>query len=266
LHCGGQTCRIISDKVNATLVTNEQLEALGVLAKTDLMGAYYAGLPLSNPVEAVMVGPPLFCHAHDTLDSALDTMRAHEVHRLYVWSEAPNRAVGVLAYTDIVGLIYRYCSNCGKSIFKASSASDQALLDHYRIQEVMTPRVYVYRESDSLLKLIEDLAAHRFEALLIQGENDLPVGVVSKTDIIIAYKHGISVEAEARSIMSSPVQSSEQNDLLVNALRKMMFSDIRHLFIYKDQPSNLTGVLSLSDVARFRSGTCRACVSSRIQI
>ena len=43
-----------------------------MVSKTDLMGAYYAGLPLSTACETVMMGPPLFCRAQDTLDLALD--------------------------------------------------------------------------------------------------------------------------------------------------------------------------------------------------
>jgi predicted transcriptional regulator len=257
---------MIKYKLNGVLITNEQLEALGVLTNSDLMGAYYAGLPLNNPVEAIMVSHPLFCHANDSLDSALDTMRAHEIHRLYVWRDVPNRAVGVVAYTDIVGLIYRYCSNCEKSILRGPEAADRPLVDHFRIKEVMTAGFLARRENETLSTLMENLAAHRFGALLIQDQNDFPVGVVSKTDIIIAYKHGISAESQARTVMNSPVQSSDQNDLLANALRKMILSDIQHLFIYKGAPANLVGVLSLSDVARFRSGTCRACVSSRIRI
>ena len=74
----------IKYKVNAILITDEQQAGLGVVSKTDLMGAYYAGLPLSTACGTVMMGPPLFCRAQDTLDQALDIMRTNRVHRLYV--------------------------------------------------------------------------------------------------------------------------------------------------------------------------------------
>jgi CBS domain-containing protein len=64
------------------------------------MGAYYAGMPLSTPCATVMMGPPLFCRAEDTLDFALNTMRSHRIHRLYVRDDG-SRALGVLAYPDI---------------------------------------------------------------------------------------------------------------------------------------------------------------------
>jgi hypothetical protein len=46
----------------------------------------------------------------------------------------------------------------------------------------------------------------------------------------------------------------------------MIFFDLHRLFVWKDDPKNLVGVLSLSDAARFRSGTCRACLTSRIKV
>jgi len=256
---------MIKYKIDEVLIVNELLEAIGVVTKTDLMGAYYADLPINTPLQEVMT-LPLFCHMNDPLDLALDTMRTQRIHRLYVWDETPNLAVGVLGYTDIVGLIYSCCSNCDKSILKSKGGSGKTLADQFRNREVMTPGVYAYRVNDSLLKLIEDLAAHAFEALLIRGENDYPVGVVSKTDLIIAYRHGIPLESEAQTIMTQPVQTSDQNDFLANALRKMIFFDLQYLFIFKGSPSNIVGVLSLTDVAQFRSGTCRACASSRIKI
>ena len=90
------------------------------------------------------------------------------------------------------------------------------------------------------------------------------MGVVSKTDLILAYKHGLATDTRARTIMTSPVQAGDGNEPLVAALKTMIYSDVHRLFVYQDSPQNLVGVLSLSDVARFRSGTCRACLVSRI--
>jgi len=46
----------------------------------------------------------------------------------------------------------------------------------------------------------------------------------------------------------------------------MVMADIHRLFVHEDEPSNIVGVLSLSDAARVRSGSCYACVSSRIKV
>src|SRR4030042_112358 len=95
----------IKYKVNAILISDADQAAVGVVTKTDLMGAYYAGLPLSTPAASIMVGPPLFCRLGDSLDTALDRMRTHKIHRLYVREAEAAPAVGVLAYPDIGGLL-----------------------------------------------------------------------------------------------------------------------------------------------------------------
>jgi CBS domain-containing protein len=252
-------------KVNAILITDAGQEGLGVVSKTDLMGAYYAGLPLNTPCDAVMMGPPLFCRDQDSLDAALDVMRAHQVHRLYVSGAAPRQAQGVLAYPDIVGLLYRYCNKCERSL-RLKSGAQEALPDRFQIREFMTPAIIAFKEDDSLQSVMEGLAAHRFGAVLITTADGLPSGVVSKTDLIVAYKHGIPAQDPARTVMNSPVQACDGKAPLVSALKTMIFGDVHRLFVFKGSPRTLVGVLSLSDVARFRSGTCRACLASRIKI
>lgn len=257
----------IKFKVNALLITDEGLTGLGVVSKTDLMGAYYAGLPLETPLGHVMVGPPVFCSPRDSLDAALDRMREHQIHRLYVVGEAPQQPIGVLAYPDIVGLLYRFCKNCERNVMRKKGGDSAHLpADHYRMREVMTPSVYAHSAGDSLHRVMEGLAANRFGAVPILDEYQRPVGVVSKTDLMAAYLHGVPVHTEARAIMTSPVQACDQEEFLVVALQQMIFSDIHRLFISKGSLSNLVGVFSLSDAARIRSGTCRACVTSRIKI
>lgn len=270
IHLGAEASldKVISHaikyKVNAILVTDTGGEALGVVTKTDLMGAYYAGLPLHTPASSIMVGPPLFCHLEDSLDAALDQMRTHKIHRLYVKEEG-QKAVGVLAYPDIVGLLYRYCHQCDRNLLRKTADKEHSLADRFRLREVMTPGVYAHDANDSLLQVMEGLAAHKFGALLITGADSAPAGVISKTDLILAYKHGTPAEVKAKAVMTKGVQACDGDDILVNALRRMIFADVSRLFVYKGAPGHLVGVFSLSDAARFRSGTCRACVSSRIR-
>lgn len=254
----------IKYKVNAVLVTDEAEQPLGVVSKTDLMGAYYVGLPLETPVSAIMVGPPLFCRPEDSLDEALDTMRRHRVHRLYVLGPESSRVVGVLAYPDIVGLLYRFCRRCDRSVFRrAPSPSGAYPGDHLTVREVMTPEVHSLDPEATLFEVMAALSAHRLAALLIRDPAGSPRGVVSKTDLMLAYKHGLSPDHPVRQIMSSPVRTCRQTDFLVLAIQEMIFWDVHRLFVTSES-QEIVGVLSLSDAARFRSGTCRACLVSRL--
>ena len=257
---------MIKFKVNAILVTDQAQKPLGVVSKTDLMTAYYGGLPLETPVAGIMVGPPQFCQPQDSLDAALDQMREHGIHRVYVSGEETETVTGVLAFPDIVGLLYRYCHRCDRSLLQRDKQDDPQWRDQFYVREVMTPSVTFFAEKDSLWDVMGGLAAYKFGAVPIVAAAGHPVGVVSKSDLVMAYLHSVSPEAEAGTIMSSPVLACDQEELLLTIIKQMIYSDLHRIFVYKDQPQSLVGVLSLSDAARFRSGSCRACLVTRIKI
>ncbi len=259
-----EACRtMIKYKVNAALVTDSADLPVGVVSKTDLMTAYYAGIPLGRPVAEIMVGPPRYCRPEDSLDAALDQMRAYGIHRLYVREGEAEPVCGVLAYPDIVGMLYRYCHRCDKSLVRRDGGGVQP--DRFAVREVMTPQVYLLPVTSSLGEVMAGLAAYKFGAVPLVDEEGGPVGVVSKTDLVTAYLHALPPEARAESIMNRPVLTCQEDEPLLEVIHRLIYWDLHRIFVYKDKPQNLVGVFSLSDAARFRSGSCRACLVSRIQ-
>jgi len=130
----------------------------------------------------------------------------------------------------------------------------------------MTPGVQSFPEDASLLEVMGGLAANRLATVLIRDKADRPLGVVSKTDLIVAYKHGLSPDTPAREVMNTPVRTCRQEDYLALAIQELIFWDIHRVFVVRGEAQEIVGVLSLSDAARFRSGTCRACLVSRIAV
>ena len=255
-------------KVNALLIKGEGGAPLGVVSKTDIVAAYYAELPLESPVSHIMVSPPLICGPDETLESALDTMRANRVYRLYVSENDADHVGGILAYPDIVGLLYGYCRTCDRSLHvrreKHSSAGEIARL---LVKDVMTPSVVSFGEDATLYDIIDALLTQRFGSVLITGSDNEPTGVISKSDLTLAYKHAAPLESTAGAILSGrPVRSCDESSYIEEALRMMIFSEVQRLFVHRDDPTNVVGVFSLSDAARARSGSCHACVSARIRV
>ncbi|MBU0987222.1 MAG: CBS domain-containing protein [Proteobacteria bacterium] len=258
---------LIKYKVNALLTTNADGGPAGVVSKTDIMGAYYAGLLLETPLQNIMSSPPLFCRPDDSLESALEKMRSKGIYRLYVLGEGAGDVVGALAYPDIVGMLYRYCHECKYSHRKHKPKNPaDAAVRRFKVKEVMTASVKACLKNDSLMHIMEELSKYRFGAVLITEKNGTPCGVVSKTDLTLSYKHGIDALLHAQTIMSSPVRSCEENGFLEDAIKKMILTDVHRLFVHRSATQNIVGVLSLTDAARLRSGSCHACVSSRIKI
>lgn len=65
-------------------------------------------------------------------------------------------------------------------------------------------------------------------------------------------------------VLQQPVHSVAAASLLAVAIQGMLMRDIGRLFVHDPQDGPMVGVLSLSDAVRFRSGSCRACVSGRM--
>ncbi len=263
----GQGIRMmIRYKANAVLLTDKSVP-FGVVSKTDLMGAFYADFPTETPLGDVMGSQPIACFPDDPLESALEIMEAAGVHRLYVTGANREEVIGTVAYSEIVGLLYRYCRACergtAKKRMKLSGIDPSARLT---VREVMTQDVWSCRDKDRLFTVIETLSTHHMGAVLVKDEAQSPVGVISKTDLILAYHHGVSQETESREIMNKPVHSVPAEELLSTAIQQMLINDVQRLFVHRDasNPDLICGVLALSDSARFRSGSCRACTAGRM--
>jgi len=254
---------LIKYKINALLVTDSGVPC-GVVSKTDLLALMYAGLPPETPLGDMMVGPPVACFPDDLLDDGLELMQSCGIHQLFVIGASREQVVGVLSYADIVGLLYRYCHACRQSTLSRPPVDDVHLPPELTVQEVMSPDVHFAYETDSLFTVIEILTAKSLGAILIYAAHDRAVGVVSKTDLIQAWFHGVQPDAPAADVMSKPVRSCRKTAKLSEALQLMLLQDVQRLFVNTDTTDQISGVLSLSDAARFRSGSCRACVAGRL--
>lgn len=253
-------------KVNSVLAVDDDMQPAGVVSKTDIMGAYYALLPLESPLNYIMSSPALFCTKDDLLEAAMDNMRRNQVHSLYVIDESLEQVTGVLSYSDIVGLLYQYCHRCKLS--KNRHVANNPTLDgikRYKVKDVMSDQLLTLDENSTLNEVMETLSSYSFGTILLTSEGK-PTGVVSKTDLVQAFKDGIPVDTSVQMIMTRNIVSCEENDFLEMAIQKMILAEVQCLFIFRNDPDNIIGVLSLSDTARLRSGSCHACLTSRIQV
>jgi len=256
---------LIKHKINAILTLDDSGKPSGVVSKTDIIGAYYATLPIDSPLEDIMASPPLVCSMDDPLEVALEKMRENSVYRLYVTGNG-GTIVGSLAYPDIVGFLYRSCYECDYSHFRNGIEGGVDTIKRLNVKDVVALECKKVSSTDTLFTVMEELSTYRIGAILVTDDNNFHVGVISKTDLILAYKHGIEQESQASLIMTSPVQTCSADDLLETAVRKMIFSDIHRLFVKNVEDGDIKGVFSLTDAARCRSGSCHACISSRITI
>ncbi|MCP3951729.1 MAG: CBS domain-containing protein [Desulfobacterales bacterium] len=263
---GESVRRLIKYKINALLITDTGVPC-GVVSKTDLLAMMYAGLEPETPVGEVMSGPPVACYPDDPLEDGLEIMQGCGVHQLFVIGASREHVIGILSYADIVGLLYRYCHACRKSTrARKPVGGDDRVPIELIVEEVMTLDVQFAYESDTLYTVIDTLSARGLGAILIYAADGRVAGVVSKTDLIRVWLHGVQATVTAGEVMSTPVQICWKNIKLTEALQQMLIQDVQRLFVGEPESGTIVGVLSLSDAARFQSGSCRACLSGRLLV
>jgi predicted transcriptional regulator len=255
---------LIKHKSDSLLIEDDAGFPEGVITKTEIMGAYYADLPLSTQLGDIMGTPVIHCTPDDTLRSALVTMQQYAIHRLYV-VDSTSKAVGTLSYPDIVGTLYKYCCSCEFGLRQRKAAGSTDIV-RYTVKDVMTKSIVAVQEDTSIQEIIEQLSSFKLGALMVQSTDGSPLGVISKSDIALAYKRKLLLNDTATKIYNKPIISCSEAATLEEAIRQMIFSEVSRLFIYAESPKEMSGVLSLSDTARLRSGSCQACSSSRIEV
>lgn len=254
---------IIKFKTNAVMVTDMNGIPLGVVSKTDIMGAYYAQIPVDTPISDIMVGSPYYCHPKDPLESAIDHMQTLGIHQLYVHGKNDKDVVGILSYSNIVGMLYRYCRHCVKSV-RSTSIFSKREIPRLTATDVMTHDVISCDCSQPITQVIEILSEEKKGALLVTSKNDSCLGIISKTDLLFAYIREVPGDTPAQTIMNAPVNTCLASDSLSEVIQQMLLYDIQRIFVRDKINEKVNGVLSLSDAARFRSGTCKACGPGRV--
>ncbi len=250
---------MIKYKIGAILVgqdtSSNANNEIGIISKTDILMAYYSGLPLDIRARDIMVTNIFSCYEKEPLDLAINIMIEQDIKQLVVLNEKKEQ-IGILSFPDIVGLIYKICFNCQRNIFKIGQGVEKK--DWVRVKDVMCREVKTIKYDSPISSALETILVEHIGALLVIGQDKELIGVISKTDLIIAYRHGLELDVPVAKIMSSPPVVCDPDCSLTEAIKLLILADVQRLFI-KDLGNNVIGVLSFTDAARFRSGTCKAC-------
>lgn len=119
-----------------------------------------------------------------------------------------------------------------------------------KVSDAMTSQVSVARPTDSIRKVAETMAKVDSGVVPIV-ENGKVLGLVTDRDIVLrVVAEGRSFDSPVSEAMSDgEVLSVKEDDILADATAKMANNQVRRLVVLNDS-GNLTGILSLGDVAK----------------
>ncbi len=119
-----------------------------------------------------------------------------------------------------------------------------------KVSDAMTSQVSIARPTDTIRDVAQVMA--RVESGVVPVVDDgKVVGVVTDRDIVLrVVAEGRSFDGAISEVMSDgEVLSVKEDDILADATAKMANNQVRRLIVLNDA-GNLTGILSLGDVAK----------------
>lgn len=119
-----------------------------------------------------------------------------------------------------------------------------------KVSDAMTSQVSVARPSNSIRKVAETMAKVDSGVVPVVEDGKV-VGLVTDRDIVLrVVAEGRSFDSAVSEVMSDgEVLSVKEDDVLADATAKMANNQVRRLVVLNES-GNLTGILSLGDVAK----------------
>jgi CBS domain-containing protein len=107
----------------------------------------------------------IFCKPDTPLQEVIHVMADTDIHAIIVTTDERSKPMGVVSHTDAIA---RY----GEDLTLVNAA------------EVMTPNVITIEEEAPVAKAAELMLQSHIHRLLVIDEEDIPLGILSTTDII----------------------------------------------------------------------------------
>jgi CBS domain-containing protein len=103
--------------------------------------------------------------------------------------------------------------------------------------------------SDSIESVVDKVLNHHISAVIVVRD-ETPVGIVTKTDLTRAFRHGYALDKTVDSVMSTAHLLSINKNVPHDAAAGIFNANKVHHAIVVDDEGNLTGVVTAWDVAR----------------
>jgi CBS domain-containing protein len=123
------------------------------------------------------------------------------------------------------------------------------------VSEIMPQKVVVtvdIKDNPSALDVAKLMAKHRIgSVLVIEGDNNKPVGIVTERDIIkkVSAQNKRADQVAVRHIMSSPLVTVKSIDSIDTAAETIAENKVKRLVVL-EQDGSMVGILSISDIAK----------------
>jgi len=135
---------------------------------------------------------------------------------------------------------------------------NEQVADVQYFQPIKYTRNPITANADDVLKFIAKTMANSSVGSVIIHEDQLPIGIITDRDLRSKIATGLlSIDSEAREVMTSPVITVPENISIAEAQMLMLKHDVGHLCVTRDgsDKSAVSGIISEHDVVAAQANT-----------
>jgi CBS domain-containing protein len=112
-------------------------------------------------------------------------------------------------------------------------------------------------EWDPVLNVIDAVLDHNISAVVVNDKTHKPVGIITKTDLVRAYKNGVNLHQKVGVIMATNLRTILDTCSRDDAAKFLEKNRLHHAIIV-DKEGNFAGIVSVWDVASEMAKDSRA--------
>jgi CBS domain-containing protein len=135
---------------------------------------------------------------------------------------------------------------------------NEQVADVQYFQPIKYTRNPITANADDVLKFIAKTMANSSVGSVIIHDDQLPIGIITDRDLRSKIATGLlSIDSEAREVMTSPVITVPENISIAEAQMLMLKHDVGHLCVTRDgsDKSAVSGIISEHDVVAAQANT-----------
>lgn len=225
---GQATAEMEAQKVSSLLVA-EAMTPIAILTERDVIRAIEQGLDSDTVVASIMTSGLITIRADEEVHAAYHRMVQHGIRHLVVIDGSDN-IIGILSETDF-----------------RKHLRLESFLGIVSVSKVMSQQFLAMSGESTMLDAARAMQYQRVSCVIVT-EDKSPRGIVTERDMVRLFSHQ-AVSTPLTEIMTSPVISVSMDMPLVDAVRQMLASNIRHLAVV-DRAGRMAGVLNEKDTVR----------------
>lgn len=224
--------KIVATEHRRLPVVTRKGEVVGVLTKSDLLGAFLRRENFKQPISAIMNREPILCEAGESVRYVLQKFKISRRGGFPVVEG--KKLVGIISERDYVSLI------CGRSTGT-------------RVSETMTKKPMVAQPGTSVLECLKTMVNTHYRRLPVvsNAAGGELVGIVTSSDMLryihyVGYSFG-ALNVPLESIIIRNVYTMQTDDDISLAADTMVSRRVGGLLVVSNQ-NKLEGIITERDI------------------